>query len=149
MSNLLKPRSIRSRGVSFTESENMRFPPVFDDKESAILLAMYEVENGTYTSHTLAEKLNPTVQQGTPPAAIAFAETREATERLIVRGLVHGKRLTGADGVYFNKLKLTSKGERMAIQQRETVERTKKELAEGIKRANAVIAEMQKFEDEK
>ncbi len=110
---------------------------------------MYEVENGTYTSYTLAEKLNPAVEQGTPRAVIAFAETREATERLIVRGLVRGERLTGADGVYFNKLKLTPKGERMAIQQEKTVERTKKELAEEIQRANAVIAEMKKFEDGK
>ena len=39
----------------------MRFRPVFDDKESAVLLALYEVANGTYTSYTLAWKLNPTV----------------------------------------------------------------------------------------
>ena len=74
----------------------MRFRPVFDGKESAILLAMYEVKNGTYTSYTLAWKLNPTVTAGTPPAGKAFAETRDATERLIVRGLVRGERYPGA-----------------------------------------------------
>jgi hypothetical protein len=112
----------------------MRFAPVFDDKESAILIAMYEAENNTYTSYTLAWKLNPTVQVGTPPAAVAFAETRDATERLIVRGLVHGERFTGADGVYFNKLKLTSKGERAAIQQKKTVKENEKALADVVER---------------
>jgi hypothetical protein len=66
----------------------MRFPPVFDDKENAVLMAPYEVENGTYTSCSLAWKPNPAVQAGTPPAGAAFAETRDATERLIARDLV-------------------------------------------------------------
>ena len=108
----------------------MRFRPVFDDKESAVLLALYEVVDGTYTSYTLAWKLNPTVQVGTPPAAAAFAKTRDATERLIARGLVGGKRSSGADGVYFNKLKLTAKGQQTAIQHRKDSEETKKALAE-------------------
>jgi len=43
------------------QEQEMRFRPVFDDKESAVLLALYEVANGTYTSYTLAWKLNPTV----------------------------------------------------------------------------------------
>jgi hypothetical protein len=127
----------------------MRFPPVFDDKESAILLTMYEVDNGTYTSYTLAQKLNPKVEVGTPPSEEAFAETRDATEQLIKRELVRGERHTGANGVYFTKLKLTAKGERMAIQQKEISERTKKELAEGIERADAVITEKKKFEEGK
>jgi len=119
----------------------MRVPARFDDKETAILFAMYEVANGTYTSYTLAWKLNPTVQVGTPPAEVAFTETRDATERLIARGLVSGgERLPGANGVYFSKLKLTSKGARAAIQQRNTAEGEKvsaekaKELKEKIEK---------------
>ena len=112
-----------------------RFPPVFDSIETAILLAMYEVENGRYDSYALALKLNPTVQRGTPPAEVAFTGTRDATERLIVRGLVRGGRLTGANGVYFEKLKLTPKGEQAAIQQRETAEKTRKALDEAIEGA--------------
>ena|SRR6266478_3756547 len=127
----------------------MRFPPTFDDKESAILIAMYEIGNGTFTSYTLAWQLNPTVERGTPPAGVAFTETRDATERLIARGLVRGKRFSGADGVYFNELKLTAKGERMAIQHRKTAAENKKALAEAIKEANSVAAEMKKFEDKK
>jgi hypothetical protein len=65
----------------------MRLDPVFDDKESAILLAMYDEANGYYDSYSLTWKLNPTVQNGTPPAGAAFAGTRDATERLIVRDL--------------------------------------------------------------
>jgi hypothetical protein len=124
-----------------------RFPPVFDDKEAAILLAMYEVANGTYGSVTLSRKLNPTVELGTPSALTAFVETRDATERLIVRGLVRGERLSGADGVYFNKLKLTAKGEQAAIQLRKAVEETKKVIAEATKHSDSVIREMKKFED--
>jgi len=96
----------------------MRFPPAFDEKEGAILSAMYEVANGTYDSYTLAQKLNPAAHAGTAPASAAFTETRDATERLIVRGLVRGERLAGAGGVYFKKLKLTPKGEQSAIQHR-------------------------------
>ena len=88
-----------------------KLPPVFDDKESAILLAIYEEANGYYDSYTLAWKLNPTVKLGTPEAESAFKGTRDATERLIERGFVRGERLKGADGVYFKELKLTPKGE--------------------------------------
>jgi hypothetical protein len=97
----------------------MRVPPVSDDKETAILFAMYDVPSGTCDSYSLTWKLNPTVENGTPHAGVAFAETRDATERLIARGLACGERLTANyDGVYFKKLKLTSKGQRAAIQQR-------------------------------
>lgn len=94
---------------------------------------MYEVKNGTYTSYTLAWKLNPTVVVGTRPALVAFTETRDATEILIGHGLVRGERLKGADGVYFNKLKLTAKGEQAAIQQRKAVEEAEKAIAEAVK----------------
>ena len=65
----------------------MRVPPVFDDKETAILFAMYDVPSGTCDSYSLTWKLNPTVENGTPHAGVALAETRDATERLIARGL--------------------------------------------------------------
>ena len=128
----------------------MRFRPVFDDKESAVLLALYEVPDGTYTSYTLAWKLNPTVQKGTPPAAAAFAETRDATERLIARALVRGKRSTGADGVYFDKLRLTGKGEQTAIQHRKDSEESKKALDEAIELAKSLhMPEIPKSTDKK
>src|ERR1700675_3676148 len=120
----------------------MRFPPVFDRKESAILFAMYEEANGYYDSYTLAWKLNTTVKVSTPAAAEAFSETRKATERLIGRGFVRGERLKGADGVSFKARKLTPKGEQTAIQQRTKDEELKKAMPQIIKEANAVAAEI-------
>ncbi len=120
----------------------MRFPAVFDEKESAILLAMYEEANGHYDSYSLAWKLNPAVQVGTPAAEAAFTETRDATERLIERGFVRGERLKGADGVYFKGLKLTPKGEQAAITHRKQVEDLKKELPRIANEADAVAAEI-------
>ena len=106
------------RCESAKKEGTMPIPPAFDEKEGAILSAMYEVANGTYDSYTLAQKLSPAAQAGTPPAGLAFTETREAIERLIVRGLVRGQRLSGADGVFFKRLRLTYKGEQAAIQER-------------------------------
>ena len=63
---------------------------------------------------------------------------------MILRALVKGLRLAGADGVYFDKLKLTPKGQQMAIHQRKTVEETKKALSEVVKEANSVMAEIAK-----
>jgi hypothetical protein len=104
----------------------MSSSPKFDEKETAILFALYDVPNGTHTSYTLAQRLNPTIPLGTPPFGAAFAETRGATEQLIARGLVSGERLTATNnGVYFNKLKLTAKGQRAAIQQRELIQKQK------------------------
>lgn len=104
----------------------MRVPHVFDDKETAILFAMYDVPSGTCDSYSLTWKLNPTVETGTPRAGVAFAETRDATEKLIALGLACGERLTANhDGVYFKKLKLTSKGQRAAIQQRALIGQAK------------------------
>jgi hypothetical protein len=139
-------------GVSFRRSEIMRPPPVFDDKETAILSAMYNVPNGTFDSYSLTWKLNPTVENGTPPAGVAFAETRGATESLIARSLVSGERLSGNDGVYFTKLKLTSKGVRgaiQAIQQRKDVEESMRALAEIEEQVKSLLPEVPKSTDKK
>jgi hypothetical protein len=126
-----------------------KFPPVFDKKESAILLTMYEEANGYYDSYTLAWKLNPEAKLGTPEAEAAFKGTREATERLIERGFVRGERLKGADGVYFKQLKLTPKGEQTAISHRKEVENFKKELPRIAKEANDVAAEIAEWQEKK
>ncbi len=127
----------------------MKFPPVFDEKESAILLAMYEEANGFYDSYTLAWKLNPQVNVGTPEAETAFKGTRDATERLIERGFVRGERLKEADGVYFKELKLTPKGEQTAISHRKEVEDFKKELPRIAKEADAVAQEIADYQKKK
>jgi hypothetical protein len=103
-----------------------RPPPAFNKSESAILIAIYEEPNVPYTSYTLARKLSPTTKVGTPDHGVAFTETRDTTEELIVRGLVRGKRLKGADGIYFNDLKLTTKGERQRFKNDEGLQNSRK-----------------------
>ena len=123
-----------------------KFAPVFDEKESAILLAMYEEANGYYDSYKIAWKLNPGVKMSTPEAEKAFKGTRDATESLVGRGFIRGERLKGADGIYFKELKLTLEGERTAISHRKKVENFKKELPKFMKEADAVAAEVADFE---
>jgi hypothetical protein len=74
------------------------------------------------------QKLNPTIRMSTRDAETAFNNTRDSTEDLIVQSLVHGERLKGANGVYFNDLKLTPKGERAAIQERRKIPELEKAL---------------------
>jgi hypothetical protein len=122
--------------------------PGFDGLEVAILNAMYEVENGTYSSYMLFQVLHPDVASGTEAAAAAFTQTRDTTEQLIAKGLVGGERKKGADGVYFERLKLTTKGEQTAIQVRNEIKKLEKDLPEFMKRAQAVEEEMREEEGE-
>jgi hypothetical protein len=92
----------------------MRPPPVFSDKESAILIAIYDNPNIVYSTYSLFPALNPTI----PADAIALAKILAATEELISRGLVRGERLKSGEGIYFSELKLTYKGEQAAIHER-------------------------------
>jgi hypothetical protein len=127
----------------------MRRPsPAFNERESAILIALYENPKASYASYTLAQTLNPTTESGAPDQEVAFTSTRDATEDLIAQGLVRGERLKGANGIYFNDLELTPKGERAAIQERRRMAELEKALPEIIKDANAVLEKIKKFEEE-
>jgi hypothetical protein len=126
-----------------------RPPPAFNKNESAILIEIYEEPNVPYTLYSLTQKLNQTIKFGTPDYLAAFTNTRDAVEDLIVRGLVRGKRLKGADGIYFDDLKLTTKGEQSAIQERRRVAEFEKALPEIIKDADAIAAEMEKSKEKK
>jgi hypothetical protein len=126
----------------FNDKEKLKMRPKpieFDEKEKAVLSALYAVPDGTYSSYALAWKLNPMVEIGTPNAVTAFTDTRDATERLIARGLLRGNRFSGADGVYFESLRLTPKGEQMAIKQKNEDEH----IARGI----AALAEAVSFKE--
>ena len=115
--------------------------PINQDEADA-LIGLYEFPNGAYNTYTLALKLHPTAKAGTPEAHTAFIKTRESTEQLIARGLVQGERARGVDGVYFNALKLTTKGEQSAILERTEAERSKKdrEKSESLKQTISDIA---------
>jgi hypothetical protein len=119
-----------------------RFPEVFDKTEGAILSALYETSDGAYSSYTLAQVIYPDVPPSTQEALDAFIETRAGTERLIVRGFVNGgERYKGADGVYFNKIRLTPKGQKAAIQHRSTASQGKMSESER-KSAEDAIAKL-------
>jgi len=95
----------------------------FSEKEEAILEALYAASDGSYNLYSLSWKLHPEVKVGTDAAEKAFKEVRAATEGLIAKSVVRGKRSTGADGVYFEAMKLTPKGERKAIESKNRLRR--------------------------
>jgi hypothetical protein len=93
--------------------------PLFDGTEGDVLIAIYEWPDVSFSTYTLTERLNPSLQITTPEYRAAFAHISSVIEEHIVRGLIRGKRSRNADGVFFNNLKLTYKGEESAIQERE------------------------------
>lgn len=95
-----------------------RAEPVFDGTEGDILIEIYECPDVTFSSHTLTQRLNPNLQITTPEYRTAFAHVSSVVEDHYGRGLIRGKRSKSADGVFFNNLKLTYKGEQAAIQER-------------------------------
>lgn len=98
----------------------MRRPETeFDSAEGDILIAIYEWPDVPFSTYTLTQRLNPSLQISTPEYRTAFAHVGSAIEEHIVRGLIRGKRSRGTDGVFFEHLKLTPKGERAAIQERD------------------------------
>lgn len=90
----------------------------FNGTEGDVLVAIYDWPDVAFSSYTLTEKLNPNLKITTPEYRTAFAHVSSIIERHI-GGLIRGKRSRDADGVYFNNLKLTPKGEQAAIAERE------------------------------
>ena len=102
--------------------------PVFDGTEGDVLIEIYKCPDVPFSSYTLTQRLNPNLQTTTPEYRTAFAHVSSVIEDHIVRGLIRGKRSKSADGVFFNNLKLTDKGVRAAIQ-----ERNRRTLPEKVK----------------
>ena len=90
---------------------------VFDGTEGDVLIEIYECPDVPFSSYTLTQRLNPNLQTATPEYRTAFAHVNSVIEDHFVSGLIRGKRSKSADGVFFNKLKLTYKGEQAAIQE--------------------------------
>ncbi len=122
----------------------MRHQSAFSNKESAVLIAIYEDPGIPFDSYTLVGTMNPDVKPQAPAFNIAFAAILKATEDLISRGFVRGTRLKGSDGIYFSRLKLTYKGEPAAIQERRRIAEFKESLPELIKESDRVVKEMKK-----
>jgi hypothetical protein len=87
--------------------------------EGYVLITIYEWPDVTFSSHTLTQRLNLNLQITDPEYRTAFAHVSSAIEKHIVCGLMRGKRSRNDDGLFFNNLKLTHKGEQAAIQERE------------------------------
>jgi hypothetical protein len=109
--------------------------PVFDGTEGDVLIEIYECPDVPFSSYTLTQRLNPNPQTTTPEYRTAFAHVSSVIEDHLVRGLIRGKRSKSADGVFFNNLKLTYKGEQAAIQ-----ERNRRTLPEKVKQLLDVAA---------
>lgn len=90
----------------------------FDATEGDVLIAIYEGPDDRSSTYTLTQMLNPSLQIATPEYRASFAHIRSVIEGHIVRGLIRGRRSKSADGVFFENLKLTYKGEQAAIQER-------------------------------
>lgn len=89
--------------------------PVFDGTEGDVLIEIYKSPDVPFSSYTLTQRLNEIT---TPEYRTAFARVNSVIEDHLVRRLILGKRSKSADGVFFNNLKLTDKGVRAAIQER-------------------------------
>jgi hypothetical protein len=94
-----------------------RAEPVFDGTEGDVLIEIYENPDVPFSSYTLTQRLNPNLQITTPEYRTAFAHVSSVVEGHYGR-LIRGERSKSADGVFFNNLKLTNKGEQAAIRER-------------------------------
>jgi hypothetical protein len=108
--------------------------PEFDGIEGDILIEIYESPEGPFSSYTLTERLNPKLQSTSPEYRTAFAQVCSVIEDHYACGLIRGKRSKGADGVFFDNLKLTYKGEQTAIR-----ERKRRTLAASLKQLPDIL----------
>lgn len=113
--------------------------PEFEGTEGGILDEIYEWPDVTFSSHSLTQRLNPNLQVTAPEYHTAFAHVSSVIEEHIVRGLIRGERSRNADGVFFNNLKLTYKGEQAAIGVRK-----RRTLPERVEQLLAVAEEIKR-----
>ncbi len=117
-----------------------------DDDESAIVVALYESPQVFFNTYLLAQTLHPKHAITAPESKAAFERVCRATEELIVKGLIKGKRAKGNDGIFYNDIQLTRKGEQEAIQERKQRSEFQKNLPKLIKDANSVAKEIAEAE---
>jgi hypothetical protein len=125
----------------------MRPKPGFDGGESAVLREMYEVPDGTYNTYSLALQISG-AKVMTPEAVKAVTDTKQALERLIVKGLVRGKRDRNNEGIFYTNLKLTIEGERAAIRERDQVAAGKKAMDEAAEGSASIVEMLNKTREE-
>ncbi|MGI9101728.1 MAG: hypothetical protein ACR2IF_04705 [Terriglobales bacterium] len=127
----------------------MRRLNVASETEGSILIAIFETPDVPYDAYSLTLALHSDLEPRSPEHKRKFDDVRTATEDLIVKGLLKGKRLKGHEGIYYSGLKLTGKGEQAAIVERRNRAELEKKLPAFLKDANAVVEEMKRAEGKK
>jgi len=124
-----------------------KFPPVYSDQESKILITMYENPEVSFDTFSLTQRIyGITVASAEFPDK--FKELVKATEQLVVKGLVDGKQLKHTSlGLYFSEMRFKYKGKQEAIQERDRVAEFNRRLPEWIKESNKVVEEMRQAEE--
>lgn len=119
-----------------------KFPPVYSDDESKVLVTIYGNPDVSYDTYSLTQVLRPDLKANDAKYEDAFKETLKAIEGLIVRGLIDGTQLKGGLGMYFHDIKLKYAGKQAAIQERNRVAEFEKNFPKIIAQADAVAAEI-------
>jgi hypothetical protein len=91
-------------------------PSKFSPAVEAILIHLYENPQGDTGTASLVEMLN--LKQSEAQQQFSFDDIQEAIEDLIFEDRVRGKRLRESGRVQHVKLRLTPKGEKVAIAER-------------------------------
>jgi hypothetical protein len=119
-----------------------KFPAVYSDQETKILMMMYENPELSFDTFTLTARVHG-ITVASAEFADKFSETVKATEQLIVKGLVDGTQLKHTSlGLYFSEMKLKYKGKQEAIQERGRVAEFNRKLPDLLKEADAVAMEI-------
>ena len=116
--------------------------PGYSELESNILIFVYENTFLPISSIWLTQSLFPETRLNTPEFAEQLQKVVEATEELLVKGLVDGNVTKIGKQLSFDDVKLRYKGKQEAIKERHRKAEFEKQLPELAKRANAVAAEM-------
>jgi hypothetical protein len=124
-----------------------KFPTVLlTDKEGFVLDTLWENPQGKHSTYSLSLSLNKGAPLTDPGGEELFIATQEAVEHLYELGLLKGTRLSdAAKRIYFDDLKLNTKGEQETIRYRKGQEKLKRALPGAIEASRKVIEEMERF----
>ncbi|MGH9633338.1 MAG: hypothetical protein ACRD72_00745 [Candidatus Angelobacter sp.] len=135
--------------------------PILPEKESKILLAIYENPDKSYDTSYMNDmlhfpdllvpfKANVMAVRGTQEYTAAFKETLKTIESLVEKGLIDGEQVRQENwGMYYKDLKVRTKGKQAAIREKRRSEELEKQMPEFLKRADEVAEEIRKSQERK
>ena len=118
-----------------------KFPPVYSELESRLLIAKYEYPYLDATQG-IAMHLNPNISPSAPEFVEAWKAAMKAIEGLIEKGLVDAEQVGSGANMSFVGLKLKYQGKQEAIRERNRVAKIKEQLTSDIANANAATEEL-------